>query len=169
MERSSLLHKAKRRGIIPLFLLFLLIPQVAGIGVGASPDKIEFGEVRVKEGAMRELYVINTDDETGQILLTAEGVDLIMYPQEFSLGARESRIVNVSIDQKEPGEYKGSILITTRPSGDDPGGLGLGAGVRVPVSFVVKDEIFIKTLQGVGGLLIAIAFVVLLWMRRSKV
>ena len=169
MERFSLLHKAKRRGIIPLFLLFLLIPQVAGIGVGASPDKIEFGEVGPKEGAMRELYVVNTDDESGRVMLTVEGVDLIVDPQEFGLGARESRIVNVSIDQKEPGEYKGSILITTRPSGEDSGGLGLGAGVRVPVSFVVKDEIFIKTLQGVGGLLIAIAFVVLLWMRRSKV
>ena len=169
MERFSLLQRARCRGIIPLFLLFLLIPQVSGIGVGASPDKIEFGEVRPKEGAMRELYVVNTDDETERVLLIVEGVDLIVYPQEFDLGVKESRVVNISIDQKKAGEYNGSILIMTRPSGDDPGGLGLGAGVRVPVSFVVKDEIFIKTLQGVGGLLIAIAFVVLLWMRRSKV
>ena len=169
MERFSLLHKAKRRGIIPLFLLFLLIPQVAGIGVGASPDKIEFGEVGPKEGAMRELYVVNTDDESERVLLTAEGVDLIIDPQDFDLSAKESRVVNISIDQKKSGEYNGSILIMTRPSGDDPGGLGLGAGVRVPVSFVVKDEIFSKTLPGVLGLLIAIAFVVLLWMRRSKV
>ena len=169
MERFSLLHRASNRGIIPLFLLFILIPQVAGIGVGASPDKIEFGEVGPKEGAMRELYVVNTDDETERVLLIVEGVDLIVDPQEFDLGVKESRVVNVSIDQKEPGEYNGSILIITRPSGDDPDGLGLGAGVRVPVSFVVKDEIFIKGLQGVVGLLIAIAFVVLLWMRRSKV
>lgn len=169
MERSSLLHKAKRRGIIPLFLLFLLIPQVAGIGIGASPDKIKFGEVGAKEGAMRELYVVNTDDDPERVWLTVEGVDLIVDPQEFDLGAKESRVVNISIDHKKAGEYKGSILIITRPSGDDPGGLGLGAGVRVPVSFVVKDEIFIKGLQGVVGLLIAIAFVVLLWMRRSKV
>ncbi len=169
MERSSLLHRASNRGIIPLFVLFLLIPQVAGIGVGASPDKIEFGEVRVKEGAMRELYVINTDDEAEQVVLIVEGVDLIVNPQEFDLSAKESRVVNISIDQKKAGEYNGSILIMTRPSGDYSGGLGLGAGVRVPVSFVVKDEIFIKTLQGVGGLLIAIAFVVLMWMRRSKV
>ena len=169
MERSSLLHRARRRGIIPLFLLFLLIPQVAGIGVGASPDKIEFGEVGAKEGAMRELYVINTDDESERVMLTLEGVDLIVDPQEFDLSAKESRVVNISINQKKAGEYNGSILIMTRPSGDDRVGLGLGAGVRVPVSFVVKDEIFIKTLPGVVGLLIAIAFVVLLWMRRSKV
>jgi len=169
MERSSLLHKAKRRGIIPLFLLFLLIPQVAGIGIGASPDEIRFGEVGAKEGAMRELYVVNTDDESERVWLTVEGVDLIVDPQEFDLGAKESRVVNISTDHKKAGEYKGSILIITRPSGDDPDGLGLGAGVRVPVSFVVKDEIFIKGLQGVVGLLIAIAFVVLLWMRRSKV
>jgi len=169
MERFSLLHRASNRGIIPLFLLFILIPQVAGIGVGASPDKIEFGEVGPKEGAMRELYVVNTDDESERVLLTVEGVDLIIDPQEFDLSAKESRVVNISIDQKNAGEYNGSILIMTRPSGDNPGGLGLGAGVRVPVSFVVKDEIFIKTLRVVGGLLIAIAFVVLMWMRRSKV
>jgi len=169
MERFSLLHRASNRGIIPLFLLFILIPQVAGIGVGASPDKIEFGEVGPKEGAMRELYVVNTDDESERVLLTVEGVDLIIDPQEFDLSAKESRVVNISIDQKNAGEYNGSILIMTRPSGDNPGGLGLGAGVRVPVSFVVKDEIFIKTLRVFGGLLIAIAFVVLMWMRRSKV
>jgi len=169
MERYSSLQRARRRGIIPLFLLFLLIPQVAGIGIGASPDKIEFGEVRPKEGAMRELYVVNTDDEAEQVVLIVEGVDLIVDPQEFDLSAKESRVVNVSIDQKKVGEYNESILIMTRPSGDDSGGLGLGAGVRVPVSFIVMDEVFIKTLPGIVGLLIAIAFVVLLWMRRSKV
>ncbi len=169
MERFFSFQRPSKRGLIPLLLFFLLIPQASGIGVGASPDRIDFGAVSLKEGVVRELYVINTDDEIGQILLTAEGVDLIMDPQEFGLGARESRVVNVSIDQKEPGEYKGSILITTRPYGDDSGGLGLGAGVRVPVSFIVKDEIYIKTLLGAGGALITIAVVLLLWMRRSKV
>ncbi|MFH1734353.1 MAG: hypothetical protein ABIE92_06555 [bacterium] len=169
MERSSLLRRVVRRGIIPLLLLFLLITQASGIGVGASPDKIEFGVVNQRDGAMRELYVINTGDEAEQVLLTVEGVKLIVDPQEFDLAAKESRAVNVSIYQKKAGEYNGSILITARPSGDDAGGLGLGAAVRIPVSFVVTDDVFIKTLLGVGGSLIAIAAVVLLWMRHSKV
>ncbi|MBW2637000.1 MAG: hypothetical protein JRC86_05680 [Deltaproteobacteria bacterium] len=168
MERFFSFQRPSRRGLIPLLLFFLLIPQASGIGVGASPDRIDFGAMSLKEGVVRELCVINTGDETGQILLTAEGVDIIMDPQEFGLGARQSRVVNVSIDQKEAGEYNGSILITTCPSGDDCG-LGLGAGVRVPVSFVVKDDIYIKTLLGVEGALITIAVIVLLWMRRSKV
>lgn len=168
MERYSSLRRVIRRGIIPLVLLFLLIPQASGIGVGASPDRIEFGVVSQRDGAIRELYVINTGDEAERVLLTVEGMDLIVDPQEFDLDAKESRAVSVSIDHAEAGEYDGSILITARPSGDDAGGLGLGAGVRVPVSFVVKGSSYIKTLLAVEGL-IAIAAVVLLWMRRSKV
>ncbi len=169
MERSSLLRKVVRKGIIPLFLLFLLIPQASGIGVGASPDKIEFGVVSPKDGAIRELYVINTGDEAERVLLTVEGVNLSVDPQEFDLGAKESKVVNVSIDQKKTGEYNGSILITARSSGDDAGGLGLGAAVRIPVSFVVKDSSYNKILMTVEGSLVAIAAVALLWMRRSKV
>jgi hypothetical protein len=78
-----------RRGIIPLVLLFLLIPQASGIGVGASPDRIEFGVVSQRDGAIRELYVINTGDEAERVLLTVEGVDLIVDPQEFDLDAKE--------------------------------------------------------------------------------
>jgi hypothetical protein len=163
------LQRASCKGIIPLLLLFLLIPQASGIGVGVSPDKIEFGVVNPKDEAMRELYVVNTGDEAERVLLTVEGVDLIVDPQEFDLGAKESRAVNVSIDQKRTGEYNGSILITARSSGDDAGGLGLGAAVRIPVSFVVKNSSYIKILLAVEGSLIAIAAVVLLWMRRSKV
>ena len=169
MERSSLLHRVVRRGIISLLLLFLLIPQASGIGVGASPDKIEFGVVSPKDGAIRELYVINTGDEAERVLLTLEGVNLSVDPQEFDLGAKESKVVNISIDQKKTGEYNGSILITACPSGDDAGGLGLGAAVRIPVSFVVKDSSHVKILMAVEGSLVAIAAVALLWMRRSKV
>ncbi|MGP8337042.1 MAG: hypothetical protein ACT6FC_02265 [Methanosarcinaceae archaeon] len=168
MERFFSLQRVRRRGFISLFLLFLLVPQVAGIGVGASPDRIEFGDVDPKEGAMQEMYVINTGDTAERILLILEGVNLTLDSMEFDLGAQESRAVTVSVDQKETGEYNGSILITARPIGDDPGGLGLGAGVRVPVSFVVKGENHMAIVMASGGLLIAIATVVLLGMRRLK-
>lgn len=169
MERSSLLRRVVRRGIIPLLLLFLLIPQASGIGVGASPDKIEFGVVSPKDGTIRELYVINTGDEAERVLLTVEGVNLSVVPQEFDLGAKESKVVNVSINQKRTGEYNGSILITARSSGDNAGGLGFGAAVKIPISFVVKDSSNIKILLAAEGSLVAIAAVVLLWMRRPKV
>ena len=45
-------------------------------------------------------------------------------------------------------------------------GLGLGAGVRVPVSFVVKKDSYATTLV-VAGSLVVILVVVLLWTRRS--
>jgi hypothetical protein len=168
MERFFSLQRASRRGIIPLLLLFLLIPQAAGIGVGASPDKIEFGVVSPKEGAVRELYVINTGDAAERVLLTVEGVNLTVDPLEFDLAAKENRAVSVSIDHAEAGKYNGSILITARPSGDDAGGLGLGAAVRIPVSFQVKSDIYKKVMVAVG-LLAVIAAALLLWVRRSKV
>ncbi|MBA7553610.1 hypothetical protein ES705_46204 [subsurface metagenome] len=77
-------------------------------------------------------------------------------------------MVNVSIDSKEIGGYTGSILITARPLEADSGGLGLGAGVRIPVSFQVKDNSYVMVLA-VTGFLILVVAVALLWMRRSKV
>ena len=169
MERSFLLQKASRRGVIPLLLLFLLIPQASGIGVGASPDRIEFGVVSLKDGPVRELYVINTGDAAERVMLTVEGVNLTVDPLEFDLAAKENRAVAVSVDHAEAGEHEGSILITARPAGDGSGGLGLGAGVRVPVSFVVEDSSSWKITIVAGLLLLLVAVVAVLWSRRTKV
>ena len=168
MERYSSLQRASRRGIIPLLLLFLLIPQASGIGVGASPDRIDFGVVSLKDGAARELYVINTGDAAERVLLTVEGVNLTVDPLEFDLAAKENRAVTVSVDHAEAGEHEGSILITARPAGDGAGGLGLGAGVRVPVSFVVEDGSLWKVVVA-AGLLLLVAAAAVFWRRRTKV
>ena len=168
MERSSSLQRVSSRGFIPFLLLLLFIPAASGLGVGASPDKIEFGVVCLNEGAIRELYVINTGNEAERVVLKVDGVNLSVDPQSFDLDAKESRAVKVSIDPKETGEYTGSILITARPHGDDSGGLGLGAGVRIPVSFQVKDNTPVMVLAATG-LFILVAAVAIVWMRRLKV
>jgi hypothetical protein len=169
MERFFLLQRVSRRGIIPLLLLFLLIPQASGIGVGASPDRIDFGVVSPKDGAVRELYVINTGDAAERVLLTVEGVNLTVNPLEFDLAANENRAVVVLVDHAEAGEHEGSILITARPSGGGSGGLGLGAGVRVPVSFVVEDSTSWKVAVVAGLLLLLVAATAVFWRRRTKV
>ena len=168
MERFCLLQRASHRGIIPLLLLFLLIPQASGIGVGASPDRIDFGVVIPKDGVARELYVINTGDAAERVLLTVEGVNLTVDPLEFDLAAKENRAVTVSVDHAESGEHEGSILIMARLSGDGAGGLGVGAGVRVPVSFVVEDNASWKVAI-VAGLLLLVAAAAVFWRRRTKV
>jgi len=168
MERFFSLQRASRRGIIPLLLLFLLIPQASGIGVGASPDRIDFGVVSLKDGAARELYVINTGDAAERVMLTVEGVNLTVDPHVFDLAAKENRAVMVSVDHAEAGEHEGSILITARPAGDGAGGLGLGAGVRVPVSFVVVDRASWKVVVA-AGLLLLVAAAAVFWRRRTKV
>ena len=168
MERSFSLQRASRRGIIPLILLFLLIPQASGIGVGASPDRIDFGVVSLKDGAVRELYVINTGDAAERVLLTVEGVNLTVDPLEFDLAAKENRVVVASVDHAEAGEHEGSILITARPAGDGASGLGLGAGVRVPISFVVEDRTSWKVVV-VAGLILLVAAAAVIRRRRTKV
>ena len=127
MERFFSSQRASRRGIIPLLLIFLLIPQASGIGVGASPDRIDFGMLNLKDGAVRELYVINTGDAAERVMLAVDGVDLTVDPMEFDLASKENRAVTVSVDHAEAGEHEGSILITAHPSGDGAGGFGLGA------------------------------------------
>ncbi|MEA3323677.1 MAG: hypothetical protein U9Q37_00845 [Euryarchaeota archaeon] len=168
MERFFSLQRASRRGVIPLLLLFLLIPQASGIGVGASPDRIDFDVVRPEEVAVRELYVINTGDAAEHVVLTVDGIGITADPLEFDLAAKENRVVVVSVDHTEAGENEGSILITACPSGDGAGGLGLGAGVRVPISFVVEDSAPWKVVI-VAGLLLLVTAAAVIRRRRTKV
>ncbi|MEA1895849.1 MAG: hypothetical protein U9N36_11790 [Euryarchaeota archaeon] len=168
MEQFFSLQRASRRGVIPLLLLFLLIPQASGIGVGASPDRIDFDVVSPKEGAVREMYVINTGDAAERVMLTVDGIGIAADPLEFDLAVKENRVVMVSVDHAEAGKYEGSILITARPAGDGAGGLGLGAGVRVPVSFVVEDSTSWKVVV-VAGLLLLVAAAAVIRRRRAKV
>ena len=161
MERSFSLQRVSRKGVIPLLLLFLLIPQASGIGVGASPDRIDFDVVSPKEGVVRELYVINTGDAAEHVMLTVDGIGITADPIEFDLAAKENRVVVVSVDHAEAGEHEGSILITARPAGAGSGGLGIGAGVRVPVSFVVEDSSLWKVVVVAGLLLLVVAAAVI--------
>ncbi|MEA1894996.1 MAG: hypothetical protein U9N36_07330 [Euryarchaeota archaeon] len=87
---------------------------------------------------VRELYVTNTGDAVERVLLTMAGTNLTVDQLELDLAAKENRAVAVSTDHSEAGEHEERILITACPSGDAARGLGLGAGVRVPVSFVMK-------------------------------
>ncbi len=74
----------------------------------------------------------------------------------------------VSVDHAEAGVHEGSILITARPAGDGAGGLGIGAGVRVPVSFVVEDSSLWKVVV-VAGMLLLVAAAAVIRGRRTKV
>ena len=126
--------------------------------------------VSPKEGAVRELYVINTGDAAERVMLTVDGIGITADPLEFDLAAKENRVVVVSVDHAEAGEHEGSILITARPAGDGAGGLGLGAGVRVPVSFVVEDSTSWNVIVVVvAGLLLLVAAAAVFWRRRTKV
>ena len=170
MERYYLWPRVINKGVIPLFLFFVLVTPVSAIGVGASPDRIEFGTVSKNIEVIQELYVINTGDETEQFTLTVEGADISIDTEEFNLHSKQTRAVNVSINAVEAGEYSGNILITASPLDSGLSGLGFGAALRVPVSVVVKDDIGIKSPIVMGSLaaIVAIMAIIPLHMRLKK-
>lgn len=167
MERYYLWPRVINKGVIPFLFFLVLVTPVSAIGIGASPDRIEFGTVNKNIEVMQKLYVINTGDEKEHIVLTVKGADIDVDTEEFDLHSKQTRAVNISINAVEAGDYSGSILITACPSDSGTSGLGFGAGVRVPVSFVVKDDIDIKS-PIVMGLLAPIVIVILLHMRLKK-
>ena len=73
----------------------------------------------------------------------------------------------ISINPVDAGEYKGNILITAHPTDSKTNVLGLGAGVRIPVSFVVNENSYVKILTFLG-LLTVIVMVILVWVQLKK-
>ena len=167
MERFSSLQRVICKGITLSLLLFLFVQPVFGLGIGASPDSIDFGVVSQKEGAEQDLYVINTGDEPEQVLIEVEEVDLKIDPDAFDLDAGETKTVLVSVDTQEAGTYNGSILITAISAVNAGDGPGIGAGVRIPVSFVVRNEMY-GGIEVFTGFLVFVFAVTILWMRQVK-
>jgi len=110
------------------------------------------------------LHVINTGDTAQHIQIIIEAVDIIVDPQSFDLDAGENKLVNVSLNTMDTGEYTGSILITARSLQSNENGLGFGAAVRVPVSFTIEDEMS-EGLILVIMLLILLVIAAFMWKR----
>lgn len=155
-------------------LLTIVVPlqTVSALGVGASPDRIDYGVLETGDGSAKSLYVINTGDEVERIVVKAEAFENIteLSASEFALNPKESRLINVTMDIPsgfEMGDHSGSILITGFPSAST--GLGIGASVRIPVEFSVENKP--ASLRTLGFAIIGcvcLMIVLLIYSRRSK-
>ena len=135
--------KAFMLAAIALLAIVAPLQTVSASGVGASPDRIDYGVLDAGDGLAKSLYVINTGDEVGRIVVVAETFENIteISVSEFALNPKESRLINITMNSPsgfEEGDHSGSILIISFPGASS--GLGIGASVRIPVEFTVEGK-----------------------------
>ena len=160
--------------LVAIALLAIVAPlqTVSALGVGASPDRIDYGVLETGDGSAKSLYVINTGDEVERIVVVTETFEDIteLSASEFALNPKESRLINVTINIPsgfEVGDHSGSILIAGFPGAST--GLGIGASVRIPVEFSVeKKPASLRTLGFAIIGCVCLMIALLVYSRRSK-
>jgi hypothetical protein len=164
--------KAFMLAAIAFLVIATYVQTVSALGVGASPDRIDYGVLETGDGSAKSLYVINTGDEVERIVVVAEAFENItkLSASEFALNPKESRLIDVTMDIPsgfEVGDHSGSILITGFPGAS--AGLGIGASVRIPVEFSVERKP--ASLRTLGFAIIGcvcLMIALLVYSRRSK-
>ncbi len=136
--------KASLALVLTFLSLVTPLQTVSASGVGASPDRIDYGVLETGEGSAKSLYIINTGDEVERIVVVAEAFeDMIeISASEFTLNPKEIRLINITMDVPsdfKKGGYSGSFLVTGFPV--TPSGLGSGASVQIPVEFSVDEKL----------------------------
>ncbi len=157
---------------IALLAIVAPLQTVSALGVGASPDRINYGVLETGDGSAKSLYVINTGDEVERIVVAAETFEDIteLSASEFALNPKESRLINVTMaipSDFEVGDHSGSLLVTGFPGAST--GLGIGASVRIPVEFSVEEKT--ASLRTLGFAIIGcvcLMIVILVYSRRLK-
>jgi len=125
--------------LLGLVVLLLTTPSVAAVSIGVSPAKVEF-DVCAGESVTETLYVINTDEVGANYEVYADKPYLAANPEEFQLSPGEVQAVSVTVSIPEnanTGGHTATIsVVTSNPSSD----LSMGAGVKIPVSIMVKTS-----------------------------
>ncbi len=164
--------KAVILAAIALLVIATHVQTASALGVGASPDIIDYGVLDAGDGSAKSLYVINTGSEVEKIVVVAETFEDIteLSASEFALNPKESRLINVTMaipSDFEVGDHSGSLLITGFPGAST--GLGIGASVRIPVEFSVEEKS--PPLMAIGIAIIGcvcVMIILLTYIRRLK-
>ena len=158
--------------VIALLVIATYVQTASALGVGASPDRINYGVLETGDGSAKSLYVINTGSEVEKIVVVAETFEDIteLSASEFALNPKESRLINVTMaipSDFEVGDHSGSLLITGFPSAST--GLGIGASVRIPVEFSVEKRSPPLTTIGIAIIgCVCVMLMLLIYVRRFK-
>ena len=163
--------KAFMLAAIVLLVIATYVQIASALGVGASPDRIDYEVLDAGDGSAKSLYVINTGDEVERIVVVAEAFENIteLSASEFTLNPKESRLINVTMDipsDFKKGDYSGSLLITGFPGAST--GLGIGASVRIPVTFSVEKKPVLLMDSGIAIISCVLVITLLVYVRRVR-
>ncbi len=156
MKEKSIMKILALLVMAAIFVIFpslvIVSPTAATLGVGVSPEKIDFGTITIGESVLKELYIVNTGDENERIVIKAEKFGNIteFSASEFIIKPKESKLVNVTMSippDFNEGNYSGSLLVTSLPS--DASGLNIGTAVRIPIAFSVHASLITWVFIGV--------------------
>ncbi|MDO8564635.1 MAG: hypothetical protein Q7R88_01430 [bacterium] len=118
----------------------LLFPvEMSAIGVSASPATLSFKALLGKETAAK-IMVRNPSSEVGLFEVYPEEFDsdFTIVPSRFVLEAGEKREVFVRVVRREEGMVRTVLAIEGSALGASS--LGIGGGVRIPVSIEVSPS-----------------------------
>jgi P pilus assembly chaperone PapD len=120
-----------------MFLLLTSAP-VSALGLGVSPGKLHMESPQENETASSYLTVMNTNSTVTRYRVYVQSTDqrdnFTIEPSEFLLDPGTNKTVEVRFHPDDTPQImeKAYICVVTLPAS---GGLRIGAGVRVPVSF----------------------------------
>jgi len=121
-------------GLVAVLALALAAPGVGALGLSKPPD---LDNIHVTLGENYQFQVrVYGEDEPIEVEMVADNIDFVEFdPQQFSLGADESRQVTVTLTPENLGTYEGTISACKAGSaqGGNPVLGAVSADLRVTV------------------------------------
>ncbi|HTE17354.1 MAG TPA: choice-of-anchor D domain-containing protein, partial [Armatimonadota bacterium] len=96
-------------------------------GIVATPNPLDFGEVRVGQTRSRAVTLRNDGETTVTVTVEATGGPFRVRRESFPLPAGARRKVTVQFRPRREGRYRGTLRVTT----DSPQPAGVGMGVAL--------------------------------------
>ena len=137
-----MLTKIRACLLLAAIALFMIPAGVWAMGLGITPGKLDFAAAP-GSAEVETLYVINNSEETSNFRVYAdEGyVDwLQISPDEFTLEPELNEAVEITVmpPRKATGDYEFLLYVVSKSEGSN---LDIGAGIKVPVSIHIGENI----------------------------
>jgi len=154
--------------LIIIFLTLLLGQSAFAVGVGVKPKKLDVSS-KVGKEIKTELLIMNVDDQPAIYSIYPDAIkeQIIIEPNDFSLDANASKIVQLKIKTKNPGLFNTNISVVARPLGAT--GFAAGSGVKIPLTINSSGIPFLWLVVGILLVCLLAIFAVLLIKRKNKI
>ena len=139
MNYSSSTKKLALKSVLTLLSILLLVQTASAVSVGVSPHSLQFD---INDGVFQKnITVINNGNEfsTYTVYTEDEYPNMILIsPSKFDLSPGMTKEVTITCIPPDSASGNISLKISVA-AGSDNSKLGIGAGVRIPVT-IIPDE-----------------------------